>query len=382
MGTSIFGLPMTLIYKSFIFILIRLSITLSLIFFAFTMLSCGNKKHKAISITWENDRATGLEIPKALLQDVDEDSIEQLLQVRLKNAGGTPMMGGYTFSGDVIRFSPLIPLSRGLQYSIFFRNTPVGEVTVPLAGGTVKPELQAIYPSNDTVPENLLKFYFHFSSPMRAGEWHKHIFLMAERNDTLHDVFLDLQPELWNREGNTLTLWLDPGRIKRELIPNQQYGNPLMKGKQYTLVVNETWKDVQDRPLEKTYRKSFTVGLRDSLLPDPLAWHLSLPDAGTRDPLLLAFPEPLDYYLLQETVRISNKYGDVNGLIQVAAEEKSVRFIPDEKWKTGQYRLRVSPILEDLAGNNLQRPFDRDIRDAQAGRGTTSFERSFKLDKR
>ena len=40
-------------------------------------------------------------------------------------------------------------------------------------------------------------------------------------------TFLDLQPELWNAEGTVLTLWLDPGRIKRDLIPNKELGIPL-----------------------------------------------------------------------------------------------------------------------------------------------------------
>ena len=30
-------------------------------------------------------------------------------------------------------------------------------------------------------------------------------------------------------------------------------------------------------------------------------------------------------------------------------------------WKAGRYRLKIESRLEDLAGNNLNRPFDRDI---------------------
>ena len=30
-------------------------------------------------------------------------------------------------------------------------------------------------------------------------------------------------------------------------------------------------------------------------------------------------------------------------------------------WKTGRYRLAVGSVLEDLAGNNLQRPFEVDL---------------------
>ena len=34
-------------------------------------------------------------------------------------------------------------------------------------------------------------------------------------------------------------------------------------------------------------------------------------------------------------------------------------FVPERPWP-GEARLRVDPALEDLAGNNLARPFDSD----------------------
>ena len=38
----------------------------------------------------------------------------------------------------------------------------------------------------------------------------------------MKSIFLELENELWNPEHTQLTLWLDPGRIKRDLIPNQR----------------------------------------------------------------------------------------------------------------------------------------------------------------
>ena len=82
----------------------------------------------------------------------------------------------------------------------------------------------AIYPTQDTVPENLLKIYLQFSKPMREGQALRHIELLKNNRDTLPGVFLDLQPELWNVDRTTLTVWLDPGRIKRDLQPNGPIG--------------------------------------------------------------------------------------------------------------------------------------------------------------
>jgi hypothetical protein len=52
------------------------------------------------------------------------------------------------------------------------------------------------------------------------------------------------QPNLWNKEATALTHWLDPGRIKRDLQPNQRLGNPLVFGEHCTLVVDRRWKNV------------------------------------------------------------------------------------------------------------------------------------------
>jgi len=238
--------------------------------------------------------------------------------------------------------------------------------------------LVAVYPSADTVPENLLKIYLRFSAPMREGEALKHIALLDSHNDTVPGVFLDLQPELWNKERTVLTVWLDPGRIKRDLIPNQQMGNPLRQGKQYTLAVSGKWKDVQGLPLQKAYSKNFFVGGRDSQSPQPGTWVLSLPAAETKESLKGDSNEPLDYFLLLETVSIvDEKENKVTGDIKVHENETGFEFLPAQPWKPGRYKLRIASYLEDLAGNNLQRLFDREISKQPEKKEEQFFVREF-----
>ena len=55
---------------------------------------------------------------------------------------------------------------------------------------------------------------------MEEGRSTRYVVLVKEGVDTLKGTFLDLQPELWNDDATELTLWLDPGRIKLDLIPN------------------------------------------------------------------------------------------------------------------------------------------------------------------
>ena len=306
------------------------------------------------------------------------DSIHQLLLVRVESVAPVGILGEHTIEVDKIVFKPLIPFSRGLNYEIIFRNRQIGKIKIPVANEEDAGSVSAVYPTMDTLPENLLKLYLQFSHPMREGQSQKYITLLNNRNDTIPNVFLDLQPELWNEERTVLTIWLDPGRIKRDLIPNQKMGNPIKKGERYTLAISANWKDVQGLNLSKSFTKQFLVGSRDSLSPGPNKWTLDLPSAGTNQPLTINFGEPLDYFLLQETIQIV----DVNGKriathLQIGNKERKLEFIPKQQWKAGRYRLQILSHLEDLSGNNLKRPFDRDISLPQPTTDKLFVEREF-----
>ena len=63
--------------------------------------------------------------------------------------------------------------------------------------------------------------------------------------------------------------------------------------------------------------------------------------------------------------------------LRVMNEEKTIEILPNKKWKAGWYRLRITSYLEDLAGNNLNRLFDRDVNTPQnkeKGFGERLFE--------
>jgi len=357
---------------------IRLGYMLSLIFFVqFFVLACHQNKKEKISIVWKNKQAVGISIPETLVDDVD--SASQLLYTRLAK-NDAAILGDYTNNGGEIIFEPVIPFSRGMQYELFFRDKIIGKINIPMADASEASAVVAVYPSADTVPENLLKIYFQFSAPMREGEALKHIALLDSQSDTVPGVFLDLQPELWNKERTVLTVWLDPGRIKRDLIPNQQMGNPLQKGQQYSVVVSNKWKDVQGLSLQQAYSKKFFVSGRDSRSPQPESWVLNLPRVETKETLQIDCGEPLDYFLLQETISIiDEKENRVAGDIKIHEKETGFEFIPSKAWQPGHYKLRVASYLEDLAGNNLQRLFDREISRQPEKKDGEFFVREFVL---
>jgi hypothetical protein len=265
-----------------------------------------------------------------------------------------------------------------LIYEVFSKKEMIGSVSIPLLANAKKTVLTNIFPGVDTVPENLLKIYLQFSAPMREGESLQHIHLLNENKDTLQDVFLDLQPELWNKERTALTVWLDPGRIKRDLIPNRKMGNPLRKGNWYTLTISPEWKDVRGFSLEKRIEKKFFVGERDGLSPELSSWDIQIPKAGTVQPLQISFGESLDYFLLGETISIVNDKNEIiPGELKTSDKERMIAFTPQQSWKQGSYRIQVRAILEDLAGNNLNRPFDRDTKIQKQVFDKDVFEREF-----
>lgn len=341
---------------------IRLCTLYNLIFFALLFAAC-TKKPAAISIIWKNDRATGISIPVAIAGD-DTGSLESKLSILLATEGNTtPIAGSYQKQDNTVVFEPLIPFTRGLSYDIILNNTSIGKIKIPEADQKDTPELLSIYPAKDTLPENLLKMHFRFSKPMREGYSIRHLTLIKNMTDTLKGTFLDLQPELWNEEGTLLTLWLDPGRIKRDLHPNQQLGTPLQANNNYTLLIAEQWKDKNGTALVKSYRKDFVTTARDSISPDPKKWSIKKPSLGSRQELLIQFHESLDYNLATTTLHITDKKNTtVTGVWKTNEQASEVSFITEYRWTEGDYLLQIETRLEDLAGNNINRAFDVDVR--------------------
>lgn len=334
----------------------------SLTFLVIVMLnSCENHQNK-IELVWKNKRATGIQIPKHLLKDFSSTESNSSLKIVLLEHNNQGILGNFVSDNTSLIFEPLIPLTPGQTYHILQNNIAIGEISVPFDEKAQAPELVAIYPETDTLPENTLKFYFRFSKPMRTGQSLQFICLLDKNKDTLRNVFLNLQPELWDSSSTVHTLWLDPGRIKRDLVLNKQLGNPLKTKERYQLVVSQQWKDSRGLKLAKQYTKDFLVGEWDSKVPDITQWQLHLPKAGASTPLIIDTQQPLDYYLLEESISIIDKNGTpVKGNISISAKDKRWHFLPSEPWKAEVYKLQVNALLEDLVGNNLNRVFDRDI---------------------
>ena len=279
-----------------------------------------------------------------------------------------PMTGAYTIERGRICFQAQFPLEAGLRYVAAYHPGPApGHDVVAQYLPSKKPAPPAtvithVYPSADTLPENLLKFYLHFSAPMSRGEAYHNIHLLTESGDEVDLPFLELDEELWDRQQRRFTLLLDPGRIKHGLKPRQEIGPALQEGHAYTLVIDAAWRDAQSYPLAASHRKSFRVVAPDEAPPNVATWHITPPPASGHKPLRVTFPEPLDHALLSRILLVRGpEGGQVAGRVSITSGETQWQFTPQESWQTGAFQLHVDAILEDLAGNSIGRPFEVDI---------------------
>lgn len=323
--------------------------------------ACNQQKNDAVTILWEENKPTGIVIPQSLLTGFVKDSIDRWLEVNLAN-NNTAIIGEYEVNEKDVVFKPLIGFTRGLQYQINWKGELLQQIEIPADTSQKKPAVLAIYPSAESLPVNLLKMYIVFSKPMREGQALGNISVVRNGRDTLPSVFLNLEPELWNNERTILTVWLDPGRIKRGLQPNERLGPPLETGNRYEVLINQHWEDGEGTPLVFGFKKQFVAVSRDDKSPDPAAWVVNSPKASTQDPLQIQLYEPLDYLVLKNAIQITDeKNNEVSGVIEIRNEETMLQFIPAQPWAPGSYNILIEARLEDLAGNNLQRLFDRDI---------------------
>lgn len=290
-----------------------------------------------------------------------------------ENPDQPAMIGDFFYGNGEIRFTPLISLQKGKTYYLLDQEKKTHVVFIP-EGTFVQPKVLAIYPSADTLPANQLKFYLHFNVPMSAGKAYDRVKLVQEKRDTLVFPFVRLEPELWNREKTRLTLWLDPGRVKRDLNPNRELGAPIQFGSNYQLIVEAVWEDQQGHALSTTFIKNFFVREDDRKKPGLTTWKVSAPAAGTKTPLRIAFGEPMDHALASRVIEVLNAQKEsCAGRVSFQDKEKVLLFTPDQPWQAGAYQLRVGAELEDLAGNNLNRLFDVDLQKEAAQVANEAF---------
>jgi hypothetical protein len=315
---------------------------------------------------------TGLSAPT--LKSIDSATFtpqEWSRVLRVAVAEDAPaVLGAYVRQNDALRFTPAFPFDPGRRYLVRLDlsqlpgrtpgTTAVVTREVTRMAGTKTPTtvVQQVYPSGAEVPENLLRIYIEFSAPMARYGGTASVHLFDDGGKEVEGAFLPLDYEFWSSDRRRFTVFFDPGRVKDGILPNKEMGRALIAGREYTLVVTRDWRDEHGQPLLREYRQTLRVGpaYTDGLAPSK--WRIKAPPAGTRSPLVVTFPHPLDHGLLMRALGVRQGEEIVSGEVEVAPGETEWRFTPDRPWSAGAYSLLALSILEDPAGNRIGRPFE------------------------
>lgn len=311
----------------------------------------------------ENDGKSAL-----LVQGVsDPDSVAVKVWLDSANINSDPpMMGKLSKVENGLLFVPRFPFKPNTKLNVGVQTDPKLKPDNFMVSTSKKEQstcaVNAVYPSSNELPENILKFYVQFATPMRKGDIYDFIRIREVDGDDVELPFLQLEQELWSRDSCRLTLLLDPGRIKRGLKPREEMGPIFVAGRTYELVIDKRWPNSEGVELGKDHVKQFLATEEDRTQPDPQQWQQVVPEAGSQDALRLDFLESLDRSMLPNSISIVDADETVlAGEVVISENETCWSFVPKDSWQAGRYRYIIDKNLEDIAGNSIGRPFDVDL---------------------
>ena len=314
--------------------------------------------HGTVSLNISAFRSQGKEI-------LDDKKIAVFVKNETDQYSSNAIQGTYTQDGEHLIFKPYFPFEKGMTYVVRTMNDKSYDnysyQTFQIDEKEIAEEAKviSIYPTAKQLPENLLRFYIYFNTPMKKGQALKHIKLIDGEGNIDKHVFMEFKQELWSADGKRLTILFDPGRIKRGVSTNLSRGSALIKGKNYKLSISGDWQDVHGQQLTMNTIKEFVVGDGYRQHIKAKAWFINVPKVNTNGSLTLKFDRIIDHALIQSMIRIEDiENNQLSGHWEVLANERSIRFIPESKWKNGNYRIIIKSRLEDIAGNNLQNLLD------------------------
>ena len=107
---------------------------------------------------------------------------------------------------------------------------------------------------------------------------------------------------------------------------------------------------------------SDSTGIVLTLQPPSIASYKVYAPKHSAGPLAIDLQEPHDFILLSRYIIVRDPEGEiVPGSLTIGANETQIEFVPKYPWLEAKYTIDINPLLEDLAGNNLNRLFDEDV---------------------
>ncbi|MEL6834028.1 MAG: hypothetical protein AAFP77_13630 [Bacteroidota bacterium] len=304
-------------------------------------------------------------IPNQNRETPDYDLFAVFVENESEAYTSNAIQGRYTKEGDILSFKPYFPFEPGLTYiakvrsanyegHYFLKSFQIEEQKAAAKAGVL-----SIYPSASQLPENLLRFYLYFNTPMQQGQALSHIQLVDAVGNMDQHAFMEFKQELWSADGKRLTLLFDPGRIKRGVSTNLRRGPALLEGRRFELRISSAWKDVYGQELGNQASKEIEVVSPYRQQINVNEWVANPPNLNSQDTLRIHFDRILDYALLQSMIQLQDAEKNlIEGHWEVLQQEQLIQFIPTAPWRQGNYQIVVNSRLEDVAGNSLQNLLD------------------------
>ncbi|HXT69176.1 MAG TPA: hypothetical protein VN700_05455 [Vicinamibacterales bacterium] len=349
--------------------------------------SCGRSRPpaplQAVLVEAEADRpalirVTGLSSAEAgaLSSAADLAVWQRFMRVMVAGGEDIAMAGTYRIADGALEFEPKFPLDRGRDYVVRLypsrlpaprSDVAIAKVLRRAAGpSTAATVVTSISPAAGVWPENLLRFYIHFSGPMSRTTAHDYVRLVDDKGVEIEAAFLRLDVDLWNTDHTRFTVFFDPGRVKRGIRPNRELGRALIAGRKYAITVDARWADSAGGPLGAPFRHEFAAGPPEDRGIDPKRWTIGGVTSGSREVLVVQFPWALDHALLQRALGVARAEKALDGVVTIAGDDRAWRFTPASPWSAGAHELVILTVLEDPSGNRVGRPFEFEMFKAPA----------------
>ena len=201
-------------------------------------------------------------------------------------------------------------------------------------------------PKAETIPANTLRMYFTFDHPARGLVHQSEVTLVGPDGSEIKDAFMNFGQELWSPDGKRLTVFFDPGKIKRNVEAQGDTASPLKEGKSYQIKL-------------ANYVHSFQAGppVRERL--NPRLWKVVEPSSHCGW-LEIRFDRLMDAALLLDQIEVIEADSGIriSTTKQIQGGGAGLILRPKVKWRVGRYAIVASPILEDVSGNRIGESLD------------------------
>lgn len=290
-----------------------------------------------------------------------------------------PILGKIKRTKDSLIFTPLVPFSKISKYT-FVVDQDIYYCEPALPEDYTFLMVDHVFPSKTHWPSNTLKFHIAFNKPVNTTNIYDHISVLDDQGNKLNRILLDLGQAITDAQQTLVTIWIEPGRQKRDLGPNIILGPPFEINKSYKLVIDSSLKDKSGVPMAKKRIKEIVIVEPDRIQPNPEKWNLKIPHRNSLEPLIIYPDEVLDYKSALSGINIINPSKEVQGILSYNDEQSFITFHPDLPWKKGNYIVEINPDIEDLSGNSPRRLFDNDLNKITPEEVIKDFNLKFKVE--